>query len=214
MIVWGGGTSTGGRYDPAHDRWTPTSTAGAPSANSSGTAVWTGREMIVWGGLDGGTASDHGGRYSVDSDADGHSDLCDNCALVSNPSQADADADGAGDACDCSPLDPGATGLPEVVGLVLQSLGSGAAQLHWTAVPGAELYSVTRAALSALARGEYGPCLDARVTATSHDDTAIPSPQSGYAYLVRADSAACGRGTLGRDSSGAQRVNHDPMSCP
>ena len=60
MIVWGGGNcgvypcpslSTGGRYDPATDGWTPTSTdSGVPGARSGHTAVWTGTEMIVWGG--------------------------------------------------------------------------------------------------------------------------------------------------------------------
>jgi len=60
MIVWGGewsdfvGTNicwnTGGRYDPATDTWTPTSTVGAPSARGGHTAVWTGSKMIVWGG--------------------------------------------------------------------------------------------------------------------------------------------------------------------
>ena len=57
MIVWGGafgdGTvelGTGGRYDPATDSWVPTSLAGAPSERSFHTAVWTGTEMIVWGG--------------------------------------------------------------------------------------------------------------------------------------------------------------------
>ena len=54
MIVWGGqGSShnilTGGRYDAATDSWTPTSTASAPEPGQ--TAVWTGSEMIVWGGM-------------------------------------------------------------------------------------------------------------------------------------------------------------------
>jgi N-acetylneuraminic acid mutarotase len=59
MIVWGGynqnivlgGTlSTGGRYNPSNDRWTATSTTSAPSRRAGHTAVWTGSEMIVWGG--------------------------------------------------------------------------------------------------------------------------------------------------------------------
>jgi N-acetylneuraminic acid mutarotase len=56
MIIWGGGqaaldaTNTGGRYNPSTDRWTPTSISGAPSARSGHTAIWTGTEMIVWGG--------------------------------------------------------------------------------------------------------------------------------------------------------------------
>ena len=56
MIVWGGLQSgpgrlnTGGIYDPASDRWTLTSTEGAPGRRDTHTAVWTGKRMIVWGG--------------------------------------------------------------------------------------------------------------------------------------------------------------------
>jgi hypothetical protein len=60
MIVWGGylfdGNShflnTGGRYNPTTDGWTGTSTANAPTSRRYHTAVWTGSEMIVWGGQD------------------------------------------------------------------------------------------------------------------------------------------------------------------
>ena len=59
MIVWGGTpntgptvTATGGRYDPAIDTWSATSSAGAPAPRASHAAVWTGTEMIVWGGCD------------------------------------------------------------------------------------------------------------------------------------------------------------------
>ena len=57
MIVWGGldnggnDLNTGGRYNPSTDSWTATSTTNAPAARYSHTAVWTGSEMIVWGGL-------------------------------------------------------------------------------------------------------------------------------------------------------------------
>lgn len=61
MIVWGGhgpiGTmvNTGARYDPAADAWTgTTSLVGAPSPRWGHSAVWTGKEMIVWGGSPGG----------------------------------------------------------------------------------------------------------------------------------------------------------------
>jgi hypothetical protein len=64
MIVWGGATDryglpptvpadylgTGARYDPVADRWTPVSGVGAPARRGAHTAVWTGTEMIVWGG--------------------------------------------------------------------------------------------------------------------------------------------------------------------
>ncbi len=73
MIVWGGSVggntnaNTGGRYDPANDSWTPTSTGtDVPQARDAHTAVWTGDEMIVWGG-DGGANT--GGRYHPGSDS-------------------------------------------------------------------------------------------------------------------------------------------------
>ena len=57
MIVWGGCNATlrqvfntGGRYNPSTDSWTATSTTNAPADRESHTAVWTGSEMIVWGG--------------------------------------------------------------------------------------------------------------------------------------------------------------------
>ncbi len=69
LIVWGGSglggsdLDSGGRYDPATDSWTPTpEVAGVPSARRGHTAIWTGAEMIVWGGFDGGFINT-GGRY-------------------------------------------------------------------------------------------------------------------------------------------------------
>jgi N-acetylneuraminic acid mutarotase len=59
MIIWGGGVElngttsfdTGGLYDPASDTWTPTRhDATTPSPRSAFSTVWTGTEMIVWGG--------------------------------------------------------------------------------------------------------------------------------------------------------------------
>lgn len=77
MIVWGGAaqgsscgeTNTGSRYDPASDTWSPTSTGGAPQGRGQHTAVWTGSEMIVWGGrrcecFGGSVFFNTGGRYN------------------------------------------------------------------------------------------------------------------------------------------------------
>jgi N-acetylneuraminic acid mutarotase len=75
LVVWGGcaddstcGTSldTGGEYSPATNTWTATPLAGAPGARGLPTGVWTGTEMIVWGGSsnDSGTLTNTGGRYS------------------------------------------------------------------------------------------------------------------------------------------------------
>lgn len=58
MVVWGGGIAwivihgrdTGARYSPESDSWTPTSLVEVPPARHGHSAVWTGEEMIVWGG--------------------------------------------------------------------------------------------------------------------------------------------------------------------
>jgi N-acetylneuraminic acid mutarotase len=77
MIVWGGYNfqqneffNTGGRYNPIMDDWTATSTLNTPGARevSQATgAVWTGTEMLVWGGYDGNSLLNTGGRYCAQS---------------------------------------------------------------------------------------------------------------------------------------------------
>lgn len=71
MIVWGGylvddwllpRLNTGAAYNPVTNTWRQLSTVGAPAAASAGAAVWTGTEMIVWGGSL--VSSSAGGRYN------------------------------------------------------------------------------------------------------------------------------------------------------
>lgn len=64
MLVWGGNASVtvsgtsyeeityndGGLYDPAADAWTTIAAATAPQPREGHSAVWTGAEMIIWGG--------------------------------------------------------------------------------------------------------------------------------------------------------------------
>ncbi len=52
------------QYDPSTDTWTATSTSGAPSGRSAHTTVWTGSEMIAWGGYDGKADVNTGGKYN------------------------------------------------------------------------------------------------------------------------------------------------------
>src|ERR1051326_916360 len=79
MIVWGGGyyggsdispVNTGGRYDPATDTWTATTTSNAPAARAVHTGVWTGNQMIIWGGATGDFVNyvNTGGRYDPGTD--------------------------------------------------------------------------------------------------------------------------------------------------
>ena len=52
------------------DTWTATSTTNASSARAGHTAVWTGSEMIVWGGgASGPTYLNTGGRYNPSTDS-------------------------------------------------------------------------------------------------------------------------------------------------
>jgi N-acetylneuraminic acid mutarotase len=72
MLVWGGRTgdgddtivNTGGVYNPATNTWTALATGNAPAARQYHTAVWTGTEMIVWGGAAGQAGVNTGGRYN------------------------------------------------------------------------------------------------------------------------------------------------------
>ena len=60
LVVWGGARppqagvlATGAVYDPMTDRWTPMSTEGAPRARTGHSAIWTGQEVVIWGGFNG-----------------------------------------------------------------------------------------------------------------------------------------------------------------
>jgi N-acetylneuraminic acid mutarotase len=80
MVVWGGDPGysypymlgNGGRYDPESDTWTATTDVDAPSPRKRHTSVWTGSEMIVWGGdsADVFFRPPAGGRYTVCSEGD------------------------------------------------------------------------------------------------------------------------------------------------
>ncbi len=74
MILWGGTNTArlkdGARYNPAEDRWTALTTNGAPVARSGHGAVWTGSDMIIWGGdVDAAGPVNDGAAYSPLSDS-------------------------------------------------------------------------------------------------------------------------------------------------
>jgi serine/threonine protein kinase len=87
IIIWGGCSrqpgnrvsyfTDGARYNPHTDRWMPLSTEGAPQGRYSASAVWSGTEMLVWGGVDDAHASNYddprrylgtGARYNPGTD--------------------------------------------------------------------------------------------------------------------------------------------------
>lgn len=72
MIVWGGsnslnspipGINTGGVYNAATNSWTTTTLTNAPSPRLAHSAVWTGQEMIIWGGSHEDIVTNTGARY-------------------------------------------------------------------------------------------------------------------------------------------------------
>ena len=70
MRVYPRQVNTGGRYNPITDSWEATSAVNVPSPRDSHTAVWTGSEMIVWGGFsDPGFWFNNGGRYDPNTDS-------------------------------------------------------------------------------------------------------------------------------------------------
>ncbi len=79
MIIWGGyqygpgltegPVGDGARYNPLSDTWTPITNVGAPGPRYVYTPVWTGSEMIIWGGAGvAGFFDGFGVRYNPSSD--------------------------------------------------------------------------------------------------------------------------------------------------
>lgn len=73
LIVWGGRPllgsvylNTGASYLAETDEWEPVSTIDAPVARWGHTAVWTGTEMLIWGGNAASGRQNTGGRFQPD----------------------------------------------------------------------------------------------------------------------------------------------------
>jgi N-acetylneuraminic acid mutarotase len=76
MLVWGGNTfddgrsNTGALYNPVSNSWTDITTSGAPAAREIyDSFVWTGEELLVWGGFGNTGDLGTGGRYNPDTDS-------------------------------------------------------------------------------------------------------------------------------------------------
>ncbi len=77
IVVWGGGDSVnfgmdnGGIYDPLTDTWTTLAggTTNSPAGRKEHTGIWTGTEMVIWGGFVNGVGMvDNGAAYDPTSD--------------------------------------------------------------------------------------------------------------------------------------------------
>jgi len=235
MIVWGGWDgseplSSGGRYDAASGLWTATSTgSGVPTARTGQSAVWTGTEMIVWGGNDGSYTND-GGLYCAcdgdtvstwypDTDSDGYGAGSTGIPSCSQPpgyiavggdcddTNADTYAgateinDGLDNQC---PGDPGYGIVDEITGGCGFLDPHNAGELSWPAQTGATGYEVARSI-----DPQFGEdCFVHATTAASWDDGTPVPVDSCFYYLVR--STAPNVGSWGVDSSGVERMQICP----
>jgi hypothetical protein len=227
MVVWGGQSpdspyqlNTGGRYDPLADTWAPTSvTVGTPAGREDPSAVWSGTEMIVWGGIlggGGGTRTNTGGGYCAclgptltwfrDADGDGHGNA--GQSLVSCVPQTGYVTDGT----DCDDGNGGAWAAPgEATDLRFTS----ATDLTWNApaAPGATalVYDLLRSSDPSDFMAA-ATCVASGVVGTGAVDPEVPPPGTAYDYLVRAANACpSGEGSLGSRSDGTPRVGR---ACP
>src|SRR6185436_18183838 len=232
MIVWGGSAqastllNTGGRYNPLSDSWTSTSTgANVPPARFDHSAVWTGTEMIVWGGM---PDVEQGGVYCAcpngigvfyrDLDGDGHGNAAVTHSACAQPSGFVASADDCDDTN--AAVYPGAPelndgfdnqcpgqpgyGIADEIADTLHVNAGGV--VSWTDNSGAATFDVARSPNRSLS-----PC-EIIGTATSGSpsvtDATTPPPGGVFYYLVRAASAHVG--SWGQSSSGVERT----LACP
>ena len=232
MIVWGGRErwpgpvfDTGGWYRPLIDLWWPTSTGTASAIlRYDHTAVWTGAEMIIWGGTPAATtlsfycasACTGPAMGFRDADGDGFGDpadfvVSDGCSIppgfVPNADDCDdgnaatypgADELNDGEDNQC-PGDPGFGVADEISGDAGFYNPADEDEYSWPAQTGATLYEVARS-------NDPGFSIDCTTITTGDtrwvDSTPLP-PGVAFYYLVR--PTAPNAGSWGQDSDGVER---------
>ncbi len=223
MIIWGGNffdganhrLSTGGRYNPSNDFWSSTSIGSStPSARSEHSAIWTGSEMIVWGGYDGANVYNTGGQYNPSSDT-WSSTLADtNCPSARSNHTAVWTGTGmiVWGGYDISFTNTGGQYLlPQLPGEVsdMSLAWSGKNTLSWSAASCATGYRVYRGSPADLVNINTGApacrAYDGTGTTTGAVLSAEPAAGSFYWYLAVGYDAS-GEGPAGQSSYGPRMV--------
>ncbi len=199
VIDWGGSSTTGvyynsgGRYSAAGNSWLATSTgANVPATRELHTAIWTGTEMIVWGGQNCATCIfNTGGRYSPTGDSwiptstganvpvarRDHTAIWTNSAMI-----VWGGFDGAAYLNSGGAYTPGGA-VPGSPGNSLRGGKTATVDFNWAAVTGATAYNVKRCA---------APCTPAISVATpAINSYSEPLDTASYFYAVEAANS-CG----------------------
>jgi hypothetical protein len=167
----------------------------------------------------------------TDTDEDGIGDACEcvnvNCddanACTDDGCDPESGCVHANNAVGCDDGDPCTTGDICAGGSCSGTPGPGPGELQntrftskstyvWDTIPNSPRYDVVRGALASLPVGPGGgdeTCFDDVLTAVLVDST-TPAPGTGFWYVARGENA-CGIGTFGYRSNGAERVT---TTCP
>ena len=208
---------------------------GVPAPRQYHGAVWTGSEMIVWGGYPPTTQGGRYCAVSAcsvsawyrDSDGDGYGNSTDSVLSCGQPpgyvalggdcNDARPDqrpgltelCDGIDNNCDATVDNAAPPAATPSVQVSEPSIGS--ARLIWAAVPAATGYDIVSGSLVALqaGHGEFSTatqsCLANDLAATNFDDAAVPAPEEGFWYVVRAINCG-GSGTYDSGGPGQQGI--------
>jgi N-acetylneuraminic acid mutarotase len=222
MIVWGGSSGSGtdlangGAYDPIANSWTAIPDGnGAPSARNRHAAVWTGTDMIVWGGGSQTTGPRQSGalycgcaagNFYRDADSDGRGDpLRMSCGPAAGYVPSADDCDDASAVSWANPDEARDLMFTDATTLVWNA----PAALGGVAQP---IYDVLRAAHLPQGADSFA-CVGSDLGGLSASDAAIPPAGQAFFYQVRAQNACPG----GLGPLGLKLTNGVPMvarSCP
>jgi hypothetical protein len=238
MILWGGHAdggiyfNDGSRYDPVADRWTAMTPTVAPEPRSFATAVWTGLDMIVWGGQRGGWYQS-GGRYRPSTNTwsatslgnhvpwqrSGHTAVWTGTEMIIwGPTAGDGDyLDNGGRYCSCAAIPPSFTSS-----LVASKSGSDSS-ISWDPVAGATGYDVVEGNLDVLrsSGGDFTSaltsCIGSHVPGTTVNTSSVPAAGSGLWHLVRGVNCAKGtwdEGVASQQGSRDAEIAASGSACP
>lgn len=239
MLVWGGGKydpwdfvhlDDGAALDPSTGTWRPIGdSGGSPTARGSFVSIWSGSEMIIWGGAPWGLNS--GGRYNLATDSwrptrqIGAPQPRYNSAAIwtgewmivwgGGPEMVTGTG---GLYCVCS--------LPPIgiVSLTASKPTPPVVRLTWSPAVGVRDYDLVQGNLQSLhdTQGRFDlsttACTANETSLTEWDDAAVPQPGDGTWYLVR--PVGCGgagtydSGALSQQGARDDEIEASGVGCP